>query len=452
MRKIYTSFLTLALLGASLVTQASTISFTTSKAVGETFAIAMNPGVVSTVTWADGSTEELVSDGTPQELTLKSTTVSLTTDDAITTLYVANDGITRMDLDDLRGSLTKLYCGGNAMTSLNLNSLTALAELDCSGNMLTSLRVYSPRVVNCSDNRLTSFSTTLPARLEQLYIANNQLKGLGTSTMSNLQHLYVQGNDIRNLRLNNCTKLLVADASQNGLTSLNLSGLSDLQQLWISGNSLETLDLTSCPALQGLIAPANELTTILWNDDCKSTLSFIDVKDNTLFFNSFPTVTSNKVISDEVTLGPQRPYPLMPDGYAYTHQEYNWSAKKLDLMATNGWGQASLPRLTITDSEGNTLVAGNDSTTADYRNRTRRLTFWDKAVGKTVTVTATSTYYPDVTLTTTPFVITTPTGISSVTTDEENVKDKTVYNLNGQRVDKPSRGVYIVNGKKVIIR
>lgn len=47
----------------------------------------------------------------------------------------------------------------------------------------------------------------------------------------------------------------------------------------------------------------------------------------------------------------------------------------------------------------------------------------------------------------------TPTGISATLNDrEETINDKFIYNLNGQRVNKPSKGLYIVNGKKVIIK
>ena len=47
----------------------------------------------------------------------------------------------------------------------------------------------------------------------------------------------------------------------------------------------------------------------------------------------------------------------------------------------------------------------------------------------------------------------TPTGISEVYRDAEGgVKDNAFYNLNGQRVDHPAKGIYIMNGKKVIIK
>ena len=44
------------------------------------------------------------------------------------------------------------------------------------------------------------------------------------------------------------------------------------------------------------------------------------------------------------------------------------------------------------------------------------------------------------------------TDIESVTTDEEAKDNDVYYNLNGQRVSNPQKGVYIYNGKKVIIK
>ena len=44
------------------------------------------------------------------------------------------------------------------------------------------------------------------------------------------------------------------------------------------------------------------------------------------------------------------------------------------------------------------------------------------------------------------------TGIIMIPADNGQRTDKTIYNLNGQRVTRPTKGVYIVNGKKVVIK
>ena len=43
-----------------------------------------------------------------------------------------------------------------------------------------------------------------------------------------------------------------------------------------------------------------------------------------------------------------------------------------------------------------------------------------------------------------------PTGINGFTAEKQN--DATIYNLNGQRVEKVQKGLYIINGKKVMVK
>lgn len=44
------------------------------------------------------------------------------------------------------------------------------------------------------------------------------------------------------------------------------------------------------------------------------------------------------------------------------------------------------------------------------------------------------------------------TGVQGLKEEPENTKDPKMYNLNGQRVAQPKKGLYIVNGKKVVIK
>lgn len=44
------------------------------------------------------------------------------------------------------------------------------------------------------------------------------------------------------------------------------------------------------------------------------------------------------------------------------------------------------------------------------------------------------------------------TGINAVNGSESMVNGSEIYNLNGQRVENPTKGLYIVNGKKVVIK
>ena len=47
---------------------------------------------------------------------------------------------------------------------------------------------------------------------------------------------------------------------------------------------------------------------------------------------------------------------------------------------------------------------------------------------------------------------TTITGIDAVDAASSNVNNGVYYNLNGQRVEKPQHGLYIYNGKKIMIK
>ena len=42
-------------------------------------------------------------------------------------------------------------------------------------------------------------------------------------------------------------------------------------------------------------------------------------------------------------------------------------------------------------------------------------------------------------------------GIDEITTNQRT-DDGAIYNLNGQRVENPTKGVYIRNGKKILFR
>ena len=48
--------------------------------------------------------------------------------------------------------------------------------------------------------------------------------------------------------------------------------------------------------------------------------------------------------------------------------------------------------------------------------------------------------------------IDTPTSISEIIDQQQKDLQGPYYNLNGQRVSRPSKGIYIVNGKKVIFK
>ena len=84
------------------------------------------------------------------------------------------------------------------------------------------------------------------------------------------------------------------------------------------------------------------------------------------------------------------------------------------------------------------LKAEKDATEGDYTLKMERV----------VLATADEKeYYPADSEST--VTVSTDTGINGITVDPSSVK---IYDLQGRKVNKPTQGVYIVNGKKVVIK
>ena len=95
--------------------------------------------------------------------------------------------------------MQELNCGGNQLTALNVQGLTALQGLSCWGNQLTSLNV----------------------------------QGLST-----LQRLYCRRNQLTALNVQGCTALQVLSCDINQLTALNVQGCTALKRLNCYNNRL----------------------------------------------------------------------------------------------------------------------------------------------------------------------------------------------------------------------
>jgi hypothetical protein len=114
-----------------------------------------------------------------------------------------------------------------------------------------------------------------------------------------------------------------------------------------------------------------------------------------------------------------------------------------------------------TDVDSNKLKAGNGSAVTYEEGKTKyvlgikseKATFL-KIVGTPATVPVGKAYLEfdeDIAAPTLSFDTDNTTGIDEVRNQKEDVRVE-CYNLNGQRVVNPTKGLYIVNGKKVILK
>jgi hypothetical protein len=104
---------------------------------------------------------------------------------------------------NLSGALTRLTCGGNSLTSLDVSGLTALTSLICSNNSLTSLDVSgltALTILACNSNSLTSLDVSGLTALTSLICNSNSLTSLDVSGLTALTILACNSNSLTSLR------------------------------------------------------------------------------------------------------------------------------------------------------------------------------------------------------------------------------------------------------------
>ena len=447
MKKNYKRLILSLLAVLSLSANASTVSLKTSKAVGEEITIAVNAVTNVTLTWGNGTVVTFASDGAPVKVTVADQSLVITTDNDLTALFLNEDGLTELTMTDA-ATLQRLFCAGNELKTLNLSACTSLKELDCQDNQLTSLTLANTLIedINVAGNNLTSMGlkSSYVKNIRSIVCASNKLASVSYLTsMANLRSLFCQDNSITNLAVSSCVNLRSLIAANNNLKTFNGKQLKAIKNLWINDNQLDSVNLSAATILTSLVVKNNNMSLIVWNKSCSSTLSYADLSENQLFFNSFPTAYSSaqSAYRFPITLLPQRDYKLCD--YAVTDTDYEaWRT----VFYRNGFNTGPTATLTITDKYGYTLQKNTDFTYSSAR-----LKFLTPH--ELVLISAKSTYYPDVTLNVAPFPVHTADGIELVSSDKIGANE--IYTLSGVRVnntDRLPKGIYIINGKKTVVK
>lgn len=438
--------------GTSL--SAGTVKMKTSRAVGQSISFAVNAGLPLTLTWGDGTTEQLTSTGQLQTVAVKNEQLTISCTKDITSLYVAENDLTTLDISGSAKTLRTLCCADNQLTTLSLSGCSNLVILDCQGNQLKSVSNPSTKMqdLNVADNQLTSHGLSSTGNLLSMVCANNNMTSIGNlANMVNLTTLFCQGNKITAFtRLGNLVNLKHIVASDNSLKSIDVSALTLLEDLWIGNNQLTALDLSATKTLVGLVAPNNQLSSIKWDYvTAKRNVKYAVVSNNTLAFNSLPNLYNTIVDAYTVdgAVGPQNPVELIAGSI-----EVNQKAGSdfTSLVVRSGWNNITKADVKAVDGSGKELQNGVDYKFENFMD----LTFLT-GPHNDVVLTFTSASFPDFELVSTPFNVTGGTdGIESVVTSEEIDGNTAVFDLQGRRMNASSlkKGIYVVNGKKVIIR
>lgn len=189
------------------------------------------------------------------------TSLDLSGNPLLTSLTCTKSSLASLDLSHTP-LLTNLLCNDNRLTELDLSPLKELEEVDCSGNQLTALSLCGlPKlsVVRCNDNQLAEIDASGCRALTSLYAPHNSLRSINLSDCGALNYLNLFENQFENIDFTDCASLESLYLTQNSFHSIDLSPLASLKLLDVSNNFLTILDLSQNPALENLYASSNRL-------------------------------------------------------------------------------------------------------------------------------------------------------------------------------------------------
>ena len=179
--------------------------------------------------------------------------------------------------------LTKLYCGFNQFSSLDLTSNVLLERLRCAGNDLNNLDVSKNTELTrltAYNNHLSSIDVSYNTKLEVIDLSNNQIKSIDISKNESLATFNCDDNLLTELDPSNNQKLTNIYCSNNNLSSINVRKNQKLAKLVIIGNSIPQIDLRNNSELTHLFCEKNKISELDLSNNTK--LRQLTVNDNSL--------------------------------------------------------------------------------------------------------------------------------------------------------------------------
>jgi len=254
-------------------------TFITSKGLGQTISIGVNP---STGYWKynHNGTDSGVFSSSPQTITVANV------NGEFTIISCLSDGT-------VSGDIILLELSYDQITSFDGTGLTGLTDLRLDNNGLTSLNdfIFPPSLTSLSlgNNQLTEFDGTDLVNLTQLYLNNNGLISLDNFIFpTSLTNLGLGSNQLTSFDGTDLSGLTMLDLSGNPLTTFIGGDMGLITELDFNSPSkrswdittLETFDGTGLSGLTVLYLQNNQLTSFDGTD--LSGLTQLDLKNNQL--------------------------------------------------------------------------------------------------------------------------------------------------------------------------
>ena len=325
-------------------------------------------------------------------------------------------------------NLRSLYCSMNRITTLKITRNTMLETLECFDNWLSVLDVSENtklETLKCQSNYLTSLSVYNNTALKILNCNTNKLTSLDLSKNTALTHILCNENQLTALDLSKNTNLYYMDCSLNQLTSLDLSENTALGRLSCEQNKLTSLDLSKNTALIELYCGKNQLTSI---DVSKNTnLDYLNCSKNQL-----TSIDVSKNANLRILLCHENQLTSLfvsKDGKLYFLSCYQNRIKGAAMDALiSALPKVSNPKMYVIYNENEQ----NEMTDAQVKAA--------KAKGWTPN-------YCDVNSEWQPYPG--QESIDAIASPLGETEEGAVFDLSGRRVEKPGKGIFIRNGRKV---
>ena len=308
---------------------------------------------------------------------------------ALTRLTCPSNQLTELDLSR-NIKLKNVYCIDNQLTSLDLTSNTELIELDCLENQLQTLNVSNINLsrLNCENNQLTELNVSGCTSLSSLNCSFNQLASIDVSTCAGLTSFACVQNLLTEIDVSKNSRLNSLECSANKLTTLDLSGCMKLVTLHCDENLLTSLDVSMCQEMSYLSCYSNLLTSLTL-DVSNTELLYIYCYNNQIKGEAMDLLVANLPTRNDI------PGSLIIHNKVYETEQNEMSSEQVSIVKKNNWQP---------------LDSG-----------------WNEYAGYDVFN-----------------VLNSPRAAAP--------NAQCIYNLSGQRITRPRKGLFITGGRKVVVK
>ena len=297
--------------------------------------------------------------------------------------------------------LSESYGSDGVITNAEIAEVTSI---DVSLKNIASLKgiefFTALTTLNCLGNQLTALDVSKNTALTMLSCYENQLTALDVTKNTALNYLICHYNQLTALDVSKNTALTYLDCANNQLTALDVTNNTALDYLICTNNQLTALDVSKNTALTALICLGNQLTAL---DVTNITaLTYLRCYQNKIKGAAMDALVSSLPTQSNASL-----YVI------YNENEGNvMTTTQVAAAKAKGW----VPYYCVSS----TYIPEWDYYTYD----------WQEYAGSD------------------------PTAIEGIESDTSACKSGSdvYFDLSGRRVMAPQKGVYVKNGKKVVVK